>query len=953
MKKIIAAILLACFLAVGVLPQTVWAEATDITYLENELREVRRQLDGYTLEKMRMEMFLADWEPKREILGKTYKELQQFYEQGKEINRNNLIKKTVSLGIATYETSTAAVGLGSAAAKKAVAELAKWSIEQAAGEGGKALAGVGSPDYYNRSMSPFTTAVGKTLPELQLLSQLLDMDLNESRQWLKTNEGIELTDNDATILARWRVLLEKTEKAQTRLADMIRQGDMTTEDLKHTRDNWPPSNVLSLQEREKDLRQRLEAAREKQARNIASQESQAARDAAEPSVRSIPLVPMEAGYREGTFITEHAYKREEAYELLQFAYPPLAAALKEAADRYDAAVAEANGLRDNVLKQINEPILSLGDYMTRPPELVAAEINQKPAVELETAIFGARWRKELIDAAKADLDKAIALFGQAAEIVKAAADKQAGMERLNTLDSFYGVYECAMRNGRDVSYKNIQAALPIDRMEVPLIEQDRLMRLLRLLDDVYSTQNIILAKAEPALKQAKELEQKQQAALEAEFAAKRQKEQEEQSPRNRFRLLAQKVADNSQAWLSLPAREFFLETLLAKEEANRLAGSGVAAEAAGLIRALSDLEEQYRAAWQPAETENQGNTGSMPEPIISQPDQTPAQPEHKAEEKPLPVPAAKPLAVKTDTQLLPADYQQQVRETLAVLAVAYQQENLRGFMQLVSPDFLGDDFLLDRALRRDFRAFDNINLRLSASSINIDARGRAQVLTSYNRSVASQKDGQTYIDRGLTQFTFHLHNGKVKLYDMRYPIIFGVSEASQLATGEVRTMENEKILTVNRRGDTAVLPYNEAKLSSEQSGVKRGTNIRLQFSYMPEIVQGWSFADNRRTHPNSYHTVEGDFTFTTQWLNLAPGTSFRRLSVADVDDVTEVPDPAVYPYTVSPYLPEHPDVLPDGMGVYALRLSSGNYAVIKMVSYIHLSEFVFDYKYQPSGSRSF
>ncbi len=930
MKQKLLSLLTICLLAFGAVPQTAGAEAADISYLENELKEVRRQLHAYELQRLNTELFIAEWESKREELAQTYTDLQKFYEQGKEINHNNLIKKTVSLGLATYETGQDAITVGKGIVTRATTELVKWSIEKTSGEVGKAIAEWGGVNYYSQIMTPFTTEVGKTLPELRSLQDFLSLDMKQSQTWLKENEKTELTQEDATILARWRVLLEKTEKAQARLTEMIRQGDLAADKFRDKQNAGTDNIVISLQQKEKELSQRLEVARQQQALDKAREEIQTVQDTVKPAVSGVPIVATPSD-------TERYEHFVQAYNLLSTSYPKTVLQLKDARENFESTLAEATGLLQKQLNALDRPILSFGDYMTRSPLEIEAALKGKSASELETELYGADWHKTLIAEAKVDLKKAMQLFDQAAMIVKNAAPSQKAIEYMDTLDNHYDVYGWATRLGWDVSYRSIQVNLPLSLMEQPLYEQDRIQRLLQFLEEVEKTEDTILIKAGEALKEAKQKE---------ELAARLQKELEEQaSPAYRLRLLQERVAREAPGWFSLEPKEFFLQTASAKDEAQRFSGNDLDATISGLMKTLNELEERYRTQQnQAAQTELQ----SKPNPAVPNPaPKTPIVP--KTEPK-----TSLPTSKQPELIVLPANYQQQVRETLAALATAYQQRNLRGFMNLVSPDFLGDDFLLDRALRRDFRNFDNISLRFAVNSINIDAHGRAQVYAHYNRSVAAQKDGKTYSDHGVTQFTFHLQDGKIKLYDMKYPIIFGVSEASLLATGEVRSAENADILAVSSRGEVSVLPYNDAKQAAEQSGVKRGTGIRLQFSNIPLIVQGWSFADNRRTNPNVYHTVEGDFTFTTQWLNLAPGTSFRQLSAADVADVTEVPDPAIYPYTTSPDLPGLPDVLPTGVGnVYALKLNSGKYAVIKIVSYTHLSEFVFDYKYQPSGSRRF
>ncbi len=105
-------------------------------------------------------------------------------------------------------------------------------------------------------------------------------------------------------------------------------------------------------------------------------------------------------------------------------------------------------------------------------------------------------------------------------------------------------------------------------------------------------------------------------------------------------------------------------------------------------------------------------------------------------------------------------HERMVGDTLAALADAYVHEDLRSFMSLVSPDFAGDDFMLYRAVRRDFRFFDNIDLRLDIDGFAIDRNGLAQVTVRYNRSVIANKDGRSYKDSGLSQLAFHMHDGR-------------------------------------------------------------------------------------------------------------------------------------------------------------------------------------------------
>ncbi len=1086
MKRVLFLLLICVFVA-GVVPVAAYAEAADIGFLEAELKEASRQYSEYTSDRAMMEQFIRDWQQNREELARTGAELRQFHSDGERINKNNLIKKTISLGMETYETGKDAFGVGVSAATRGLAALAKWTLGKVSGDTGKALAGYGGPQYYNKAMTPFTAEVGKTLPELQELQRILALDIPQMQATLMAEENIQLTKEDPTILAKWRLLLEKTRKAQDGLIEIVRRGDLTENDFKNKLVEMTPA-IEQLEQRIGELERRLGAARGQQVNEGARQLAKAA---AEPVV--MPMPPRQTGL--------DAEQREEqlkkAYAIVTGRYPALARTLSAARDSYDDSTQQASALLGKARTAL-QPYQAA--FRPRTPEQLRTELALLPLNELADRSAAAQQAAKDLEAIAADLRAAWGLLQQAEATVKGAAKSQAELEGLDALDESYGVFVNAKLRGWNASYKDgLAGTLPTVVLLEPVInDQLTAMQLLQWTDAAKTEQEYVAEQAAAAAgarvealdgqlgRSRTELEgtraaisridagtgaiakryaalikksgyyaagpqgetadiypdvrfeasllekrlaelanegdpaklakamadyeqlKKDAAELDAAYknsttradsfaivirtdmtdgevaglpavvqrfpaAAKLQdslgqanalRQELEQyklikqystlsglppvdyEPRNSpaFRLLQleQEVDANAAAWLALPLKDFALQVSNVKTiiESNHFAANGLEPSVKRLAGKLAALEERYHASRQPAEKPKTAESDQQKPGVAAKPSP--------------PTGAGSPTADKPTVQQLPANYQQLVRNALSDVAAAYQQKSLRDFMQNVSPDFLGDDYLLDRALRRDFLNFDYISLRFNVNSIQTDARGRAQVYVRYNRTVRAQKDGVTYSDHGVTQFTFHLKDGKVKLYDVKYPVIFGVSEASMLATGEVRTAENVNILAVSRRGEVSVLPYNDARNLSDQSAVKRGTGIRLQFSNAPLIVQGWSFADNRRTYPNAYHTVEGDFTFTTQWINLAPGTSFRLLGAADVADVTEVPDPSIHPYDTSDDLPAPPDVLPTGVGnVYALKLSSGKYAVIKIVSYTHLSEFVFDYKYQPSGSRRF
>ena len=110
-----------------------------------------------------------------------------------------------------------------------------------------------------------------------------------------------------------------------------------------------------------------------------------------------------------------------------------------------------------------------------------------------------------------------------------------------------------------------------------------------------------------------------------------------------------------------------------------------------------------------------------------------------------------------------SDIRSRVVDTLNRLFDAYTSRNTRGFMELVSPYFTGDRLLLEQAVNKDFRFFDDIQVRHSLESVSTDSEGRAFALVSYTRSVVASADGKTYRDNGLTGFSFNPEDGELKI----------------------------------------------------------------------------------------------------------------------------------------------------------------------------------------------
>lgn len=127
--------------------------------------------------------------------------------------------------------------------------------------------------------------------------------------------------------------------------------------------------------------------------------------------------------------------------------------------------------------------------------------------------------------------------------------------------------------------------------------------------------------------------------------------------------------------------------------------------------------------------------------------------------------------------------QAKVKEALDAMFAAYSAENLQKFMGCVGENFAGDKSILERAVKRDFDALSSINLRYTLNNVSAGAQGRVFVSVTYSRMVFVNKSGATSQDTGSTEFVFDSNEGKLALFSMKQPLMFGLSDAENVATG--------------------------------------------------------------------------------------------------------------------------------------------------------------------------
>jgi hypothetical protein len=296
-----------------------------------------------------------------------------------------------------------------------------------------------------------------------------------------------------------------------------------------------------------------------------------------------------------------------------------------------------------------------------------------------------------------------------------------------------------------------------------------------------------------------------------------------------------------------------------------------------------------------------------------------------------------------------------VKNIMDSLIDAYQREKPQEFMALVSDDFTGDKTFLDRAVRKDFSAFDNIMLRYVLTNVTVDSTGKIFVTFNFNRQVTSVRSGRTLQDNATTQMSFTMGDRGAKIYSMKWPLIFGLSDSTNVAQGTVSESSGTEVIVVDNKGDTKKLPYQESVKFVEEGGTTTTQAKSVTLHMTVAGTEGLKFSTDTRT--NEILTpppMNGDIMLFCPGLRMNVGIFAQDLGVKSVDSVTEVPSSG---YGIGGAI--QPIVIGHS---YALKLADGKYAVVEIVNDSPCVAIpmphpprttTIRYKYQPNGSRTF
>lgn len=272
-----------------------------------------------------------------------------------------------------------------------------------------------------------------------------------------------------------------------------------------------------------------------------------------------------------------------------------------------------------------------------------------------------------------------------------------------------------------------------------------------------------------------------------------------------------------------------------------------------------------------------------------------------------------------------------VRETLDKLFRAYQTENLISFMTLVSDKFIPGSDILDSAVRRDFILFDYIKIDHFINNISQVSDGKIFVSFQYNRSVISTKTGQTFTDKGMTELVLKNEDGQLKLFSMKHPLMFGLSDVSEIATGVVNQNSEEDTLVVGSDGTIKVVPFNESLNDGGDSAEIK--TITLNFEHLNPFHSTYDF-ENEEYDSAGYMVLN-----VGSGLHLNPGT-------APIQQLPSGTDLASTSIPASGYVVDPGGMIVVTLGeVWAIDFGARGKVLLEFKSLVGVGVII-DYKYQ-------
>jgi hypothetical protein len=294
-----------------------------------------------------------------------------------------------------------------------------------------------------------------------------------------------------------------------------------------------------------------------------------------------------------------------------------------------------------------------------------------------------------------------------------------------------------------------------------------------------------------------------------------------------------------------------------------------------------------------------------------------------------------------------------VREALDGLIAAYKAEDGARFRSYIGEDFVNDSTVLDNAVRKDFSSFDHIDLRYTLNNVASGAGG-IYVSLNYNRTVTSSRTGQTFSDKGTTEFVFRIGENGPKIYSMKAPLIFGLCNASDVLNGVVTIASTDQVAVCDANGNVSLMSFQDAVKADwgAEPGSALGQSATVDTN-PPVTFESFDFAfDSVATEiwaTRCTGGITGHFGAygVNHHLSVKTGVTVVDMGIMSINSVTAAPGGG-YVNPNATCAPNSTFLLQQGH-VYAFKLPGTAHALIEVTGF-NGNKTNFKYKYNPTGS---
>ncbi|MFH1878058.1 MAG: hypothetical protein ABH883_04555, partial [Candidatus Omnitrophota bacterium] len=281
LRKLCSVFTVICFFVSGAAPYS--AAGEDIAYLKAELAEHERRQAPIGTDILKMEMFINAYPERVKALENVVDELTTIKEKLERIQKNNMIKSIISLGLDTLSFVTLVKGLYMKSVKIIILALsfegANYAIGQAYSSGAYAIATQG-----------VSAEARAALPEIEKLHFLLTLTQGEWRGYVRHLSGKEDVGENQVIYTQFNTLISEidknTERAKKIIQELTKAKEQMESELPNLQKEWDSEQKTIVK-----LRNRLNDALDKERQEKVSQEISSALNAI-PKAPPITIAPI-------------------------------------------------------------------------------------------------------------------------------------------------------------------------------------------------------------------------------------------------------------------------------------------------------------------------------------------------------------------------------------------------------------------------------------------------------------------------------------------------------------------------------------------------------------------------------------------------------------------------------------------------------------------------------------